>query len=215
MADGLFRLDEDGERRSIEELTWLCVHQYGSFNSPVWFNVGLIPSVRRDGARKCNWHWDSKGSQPARSSPRSYEYPQASACFIQSVDDNMEDIMRLALSEAMLFKFGSGTGTDLSTLRSQQGEAFRRRNPLGPADRSCGFRPDRGRGEVSGGKTRRAAKMQSLKVRPSRHHGVHRVQDARKEKKAWALIEQGYDGSTSTARPTARSCTRTPTSRSA
>ncbi|MFP6677778.1 MAG: vitamin B12-dependent ribonucleotide reductase, partial [Pirellulaceae bacterium] len=113
IEDGYFVSDEDGER-FYRELTWLCLHQHGAFNSPVWFNVGLFHKYGVRGA-KCNWHWDSvKGEAYQPQNP--YEFPQASACFIQSVEDNMEDIMRLATSEAMLFKFGSGTGTDLSTI---------------------------------------------------------------------------------------------------
>ncbi len=117
MADGYFDTQEDGER-FYRELSWLCLHQYGAFNSPVWFNVGLFQQYGVEGA-KCNWHYNvetGKVEQP----DNPYEYPQGSACFIQSVNDNMEDIMRLATSEAMLFKFGSGTGTDLSTIRSSR-----------------------------------------------------------------------------------------------
>src|SRR5690606_19033666 len=109
--DGYFASAADGEN-FYRDLAWLCLHQYGAFNSPVWFNVGLYHQYGVKGAR-CNWYWD-KTRQEAAQPENPYEYPQASACFIQSVDDNMEDIMRLATSEAMLFKFGSGTGTDLS-----------------------------------------------------------------------------------------------------
>jgi ribonucleoside-diphosphate reductase alpha chain len=80
---------------------------------------------------KCNWHYDVD-PQRAKQPENPYEFPQGSACFIQSVGDNMEDIMRLARSEAMLFKFGSGTGTDLSTLAFVPREALRRRTPSGP-----------------------------------------------------------------------------------
>ena len=92
-----------------------------------------------------------------------YEYPQASACFIQSVQDNMEDIMELARSEAMLFKFGSGTGTDLSSLRSHREKLSGGGKPSGPLSFMRVY--DQIAAVVkSGGKTRRAAKMQSLKV---------------------------------------------------
>ncbi|MGE0760453.1 MAG: vitamin B12-dependent ribonucleotide reductase, partial [Pirellulaceae bacterium] len=92
-----------------------------------------------------------------------YEYPQGSACFIQSVDDNMEDIMRLATSEAMLFKFGSGTGTDLSTIRSCREKLSGGGRPSGPLSFMRVY--DQIAAVVkSGGKTRRAAKMQSLKI---------------------------------------------------
>ncbi|TMQ00249.1 MAG: vitamin B12-dependent ribonucleotide reductase, partial [Verrucomicrobia bacterium] len=100
-----------------DELTWLCVNQYGAFNSPVWFNVGLYHQygVGKNSA-KGTWYFNRKTGQAERASTQ-YEYPQGSACFIQSVEDNMEDIMRLAYSEAMLFKYGSGTGTDLTPIR--------------------------------------------------------------------------------------------------
>src|SRR5712672_2025656 len=100
------------------ELTWLCVNQYGAFNSPVWFNVGLYHQYKiGNNSSRGNWYYNPKIGQAERARTQ-YEYPQGSACFIQSVGDTMEDIMRLATSEAMLFKYGSGTGTDLSSLRS-------------------------------------------------------------------------------------------------
>ncbi|MBN1909704.1 MAG: hypothetical protein JW818_08195, partial [Pirellulales bacterium] len=104
IGDGYFATPEDGER-FYRDLSWLCLHQHASFNSPVWFNVGLYHEYGVEGA-SCNWHWDKE--QDRVDQPENpYEYPQASACFIQSVQDNMEDIMELARSEAMLFKFGS------------------------------------------------------------------------------------------------------------
>jgi ribonucleoside-diphosphate reductase alpha chain len=103
-----------------DELTWLCVNQYGAFNSPVWFNVGLFHEYKiGNQSSRGNWYYNRKTGQAERGRTQ-YEYPQCSACFIQSVDDNMESIMQLASSEAMLFKFGSGTGTDLSPLRSSK-----------------------------------------------------------------------------------------------
>ena len=127
IADGYFS-KEDGEV-FYAELCWLCLHQYGAFNSPVWFNVGLWHQydVGKNSAQG-NWFYHRSANKAARS-PTQYEYPQCSACFIQSVEDNMEDIMRLAASEAMLFKHGSGTGTDLTPLRSSRREAQRRRSP--------------------------------------------------------------------------------------
>ena len=86
----------------------------------MWFNVGLHHQYgvgNRSG--KGNWYYNRKTLEAERASTQ-YEYPQCSACFIQSVEDNMESIMRLAHSEAMLFKFGSGTGTDLSPIRSSR-----------------------------------------------------------------------------------------------
>jgi ribonucleoside-diphosphate reductase alpha chain len=114
------------------ELTWLCVNQYGAFNSPVWFNVGLYHQYKiGNSSSRGNWYQNRKTGQAERARTQ-YEYPQCSACFIQSVDDNMESIMQLASSEAMLFKFGSGTGTDLSPLRSSKEKLSGGGRPSGP-----------------------------------------------------------------------------------
>jgi len=115
--DGYFADDASAEA-FYQDLTWLCLHQHGAFNSPVWFNVGLHQQygIGKD-AGQGNWFFNHLTGEAERA-PTQYEYPQASACFIQSVDDNMESILDLAKSEAMLFKYGSGTGSDLSTLRS-------------------------------------------------------------------------------------------------
>lgn len=159
-ADGYFQSDADSEN-FYRDLTWLCLHQHGAFNSPVWFNVGLHHHYGVTGD-KCNWHYDVH-ERCVKQPENPYEYPQGSACFIQSVDDNMEDIMRLATSEAMLFKFGSGTGTDLSTLRSCREKLSGGGRPSGPLSFMRVY--DQIAAVVkSGGKTRRAAKMQSLKV---------------------------------------------------
>jgi ribonucleoside-diphosphate reductase alpha chain len=188
-ADGIFASDQDAEN-FYNELTYLCVNQYGSFNSPVWFNVGLFHQCGVAGSEG-NYHWDAAGNQPVKTK-QSYEYPQASACFIQSVDDTMEDIMRLCKAEAMLFKYGSGTGTDLSTLRSSKEKLSGGGKPSGPLSFMRIF--DQIAAVVrSGGKTRRAAKMQSLKIS---HPDIKEFIECKmnEEKKAWALIEQGYDG---------------------
>ncbi len=187
--DGYFATDEDAEI-FYNELAWLCVNQYGAFNSPVWFNVGLFDVYGVAGGRH-NFHWDPqrKGTVACENS---YEYPQASACFIQSVKDSMEDIMRLAASEAMLFKHGSGTGTDLSTLRSSKEKLSGGGKPSGPLSFMRVY--DQIAAVIkSGGKTRRAAKMQSLKVS---HPDIEEfiTCKAEEEKKAWALIEAGYNG---------------------
>src|SRR2546428_2788730 len=117
MADGYFA-DAATAEIFYHELTWLCLNQHGAFNSPVWFNVGLYHQYGvGKGAGAGNYFYNRETGKAERA-PSQYEYPQGSACFIQSVDDTMEDIMRLATSEAMLFKYGSGTGTDLSSLRS-------------------------------------------------------------------------------------------------
>ncbi|MFG0289439.1 MAG: vitamin B12-dependent ribonucleotide reductase [Rhodopirellula sp. JB044] len=188
LADGYFDTAEDGER-FYRDLTWLCLHQHGAFNSPVWFNVGLHAQYGVTGA-KCNWHWDAE-TQTTAQPENPYEYPQGSACFIQSVDDNMDDIMRLACSEAMLFKFGSGTGTDLSTIRSQREKLSGGGTPSGPLSFMRVY--DSIAGVVkSGGKTRRAAKMQSLKVW---HADILEFIECKwaEEKKAHALIREGYE----------------------
>jgi len=190
IEDGLFATEDDGER-FYQELTYLCINQYGAFNSPVWFNVGLFHQNGIAGSEG-NYHWDSAENRPVRTI-RSYEYPQGSACFIQSVDDTMEDIMRLARSEAMLFKYGSGTGTDLSTLRSSREKLSGGGKPSGPLSFMRIF--DQIAGVIrSGGKTRRAAKMQSLRCD---HPDIREFIECKmtEEKKAWSLIDQGYDGS--------------------
>jgi ribonucleoside-diphosphate reductase alpha chain len=184
--DGYFATPEDGER-FYRDLTWLCLHQHGAFNSPVWFNVGLYHQYGVKGSQ-CNWHWDDE-SEEAKQPENPYEYPQGSACFIQSVNDNMEDIMELARSEAMLFKFGSGTGTDLSTLRSHREKLSGGGKPSGPLSFMRVY--DQIAAVVkSGGKTRRAAKMQSLKVE---HPDIMEFIEckAKEENKARVLIEKG------------------------
>ena len=188
IADGYFATAADGER-FYRELAWLCLHQYASFNSPVWFNVGLYHQYGIRGTQ-CNWCWNKQTGQ-VEQPENPYEYPQASACFIQSVGDSMEEIMELARSEAMLFKFGSGTGTDLSTLRSCREKLSGGGRPSGPLSFMRVY--DQIAAVVkSGGKTRRAAKMQSLK---DWHPDILEFIEckAREEKKARALIEQGYD----------------------
>ncbi len=119
---------QDAAETFYDELTWLCVNQYGAFNSPVWFNVGLYQQYGvGKGCGQGNWFYNR---QKARRSgrPRQYEYPQGSACFIQAVEDNMEDIMHLAYSEAMLFKYGSGTGTRSDADSFQPRKTERRRS---------------------------------------------------------------------------------------
>jgi ribonucleoside-diphosphate reductase alpha chain len=185
-ADGYFASAEDGER-FYRELTWLCLHQHGAFNSPVWFNVGLFHINGVTGA-KCNWRWNPE-TMDVEQPENPYEYPQGSACFIQSVADNMEAIMSLATSEAMLFKFGSGTGTDLSTLRSHRERLSGGGKPSGPLSFMRVY--DQIAAVVkSGGKTRRAAKMQSLKIW---HPDILEFIECkwREEKKAHCLIEKG------------------------
>ena len=191
VADGYF--DETGGEIFYDELSWLCLNQYGAFNSPVWFNVGLFHQygVGRASARG-GWYYDPKTGQAERARTQ-YEFPQGSACFIQSVDDNMESIMQLAHSEAMLFKYGSGTGTNLTPIRSSKEKLSGGGRPSGPLSFLKVY--DQVANVVkSGGKTRRAAKMNTLR---DWHGDIEEFIDAKQkeEKKAWALIEQGYDGS--------------------
>src|SRR5262245_5779183 len=148
---------EAGATTFEEELTHLLVNQKASFNSPVWFNMGVE------------------------------ERPQCSACFINSVQDTMQDILRLAHTEGMLFKFGSGTGTNLSTLRSSREMTSSGGYASGPVSFMKGY--DAFAGVIkSGGKTRRAAKMVLLN---DSHPDVLEFIEckAKEEKKAWALIE--------------------------
>ena len=192
LRDGYF--SEDGSAEVFyNDLSWLCLNQHGAFNSPVWFNVGLYHQygIGR-GCGQGNYFFNRDAGEAERA-PTQYEYPQASACFIQSVDDTMEDIMRLATSEAMLFKYGSGTGSDLSTLRSTREKLSGGGRPSGPLSFLKVY--DQVANVVkSGGKTRRAAKMNTLK---DWHPDIEEFIEAKakEEKKAWALIEQGYDGS--------------------
>ncbi|MHB1306415.1 MAG: vitamin B12-dependent ribonucleotide reductase [Limisphaerales bacterium] len=191
VKDGYFS-QKDGEIY-YQELSWLCVNQYGAFNSPVWFNVGLFP-VYGIGTEsdKGNWHWNPQLSEASRARTQ-YEFPQGSACFIQSVQDNMESIMELAYSEAMLFKFGSGTGTDLTPIRSSKEKLSGGGRPSGPMSFLKVY--DQVANVVkSGGKTRRAAKMNTIR---DWHGDIEEfiTSKMKEERKAWALIEQGYDGS--------------------
>jgi ribonucleoside-diphosphate reductase alpha chain len=192
LLDGYFA-DAQTADLFYDELTWLCLNQHGAFNSPVWFNVGLYQQYGiGDGAGEGNYFYNRETGTADRAATQ-YEYPQGSACFIQSVDDTMEDIMRLATSEAMLFKYGSGTGSDLSTLRSTREKLSGGGKPSGPLSFLKVY--DQVANVVkSGGKTRRAAKMNTLK---DWHPDIEEFIDAKQkeEKKAWALIEQGYDGS--------------------
>jgi ribonucleoside-diphosphate reductase alpha chain len=191
VKDGYFT--KAGGEVFYDELTWLCLNQYGAFNSPVWFNVGLYHQYHiGNTSSRGNWFYDPKTGRAERARTQ-YEVPQCSACFIQSVEDNMESIMHLAHSEAMLFKFGSGTGTDLSPIRSSKEKLSGGGRPSGPLSFLKVY--DQVANVVkSGGKTRRAAKMNTLR---DWHGDIQEFIEAKmkEEKKAWALIEQGYDGS--------------------
>ena len=186
--DGYFATADDAER-FYDELTALCLNQYGAFNSPVWFNVGLFHRYGIAGPAN-NWRWDEETRAIVRATS-AYQTPQASACFIQSVSDDMDAIMKLAHSEAMLFKFGSGTGTDLSTLRSSREKLSGGGKPSGPVSFMRVY--DAIASVVkSGGKTRRAAKMQTLKCW---HPDILEFIECKtnEEAKAQALIREGYE----------------------
>src|SRR3954464_13540990 len=146
-----------------DELTHILLYQIAAFNSPVWFNVGIEPR------------------------------PQCSACFINSVQDTMDSILGLAKTEGMLFKYGSGTGSNLSNIRSSKELLAGGGTASGPVSFMRGY--DSFAGVIkSGGKTRRAAKMVILNAD---HPDVVEFINCKveEEKKAWALIDAGYDGS--------------------
>src|SRR5258708_5503889 len=158
---GYFAGEEDAVNWS-EELRYLLVTQHASFNSPVWFNIGV----------------------PNRAQ-------QGSACFINSVEDSMESILDLVKTEGMLFKFGSGTGTNLSILRSSREQLSGGGTASGPVSFMKGY--DSFAGSIkSGGTTRRAAKMVILNADHPDIVDFIRCK-AEEEKKAWALIDAGYN----------------------
>ncbi|MFH0953204.1 MAG: vitamin B12-dependent ribonucleotide reductase [Verrucomicrobiota bacterium] len=191
VRDGYFETAEDGES-FYNELAYLCLHQYGSFNSPVWFNCGLYHEYGIGKGNGRGLYYFDRAKNSIQVATTQYEHPQCSACFIQACEDSMEGIMGLARSEAMLFKFGSGTGSDLSTLRSSRERLSGGGRPSGPLSFLKVY--DAIASVVkSGGKTRRAAKMNTLKVW---HPDIKEFIQAKanEEKKAWALIEEGYAG---------------------
>ena len=154
---------EDDLQAFSDDLKHLLVQQKAAFNSPVWFNCGFEPA------------------------------PQCSACFINSVDDTMESILTLARTEGMLFKFGSGTGSNLSAIRSSREALAGGGTASGPVSFMKGY--DAFAGVIkSGGKTRRAAKMVILNAD---HPDIVEFINCKveEERKAWALIDAGYDGS--------------------
>ena len=187
--DGYFRTSEDVETFE-RELTWLLVNQYGAFNSPVWFNVGCDryqPDYQNPG-----WHWDS-ATKSVKFKNVGYQRPQVSACFINGVEDRMESIMALASTEVLLFKGGSGSGTNLSPLRGSMEKLSGGGAASGPVSYMKGY--DAFAGVIkSGGKTRRAAKMVILNAD---HPDIEDFIECkvREEKKAQALVAAGYDGS--------------------
>jgi ribonucleoside-diphosphate reductase alpha chain len=160
--DGGYFLTEEDAQTFHAELKHILLYQLACFNSPVWFNVGIE------------------------------EKPQCSACFINSVEDTMDSILTLARTEGMLFKYGSGTGSNLSKLRSSKEPLAGGGTASGPVSFMKGF--DAFAGVIkSGGKTRRAAKMVILDVDHPDIVDFIRCKEV-EEKKAWALIDAGYEG---------------------
>jgi ribonucleoside-diphosphate reductase alpha chain len=170
------------------ELSYLLVNQFGAFNSPVWFNCGLYHAYGIEG-QGGNWAYDFETGEVTETAS-AYARPQCSACFIQKVDDDLMSIYDLVKSEARLFKYGSGTGTNFSAIRGKQ-------EKLSGGGTSSGLMSflevlDRAAGATkSGGTTRRAAKMVCLDM--EHPEIVDFIQwKAREEKKAQALISAGY-----------------------
>ena len=189
VTGGYFRSTEDANTFH-DELAYLLLHQYAAFNSPVWFNVGCDRIEPNSDAT--NWHWNPQ-AQRVEFGVTGYSYPQCSACFINSVHDSLDSILTLAKTEGMLFKWGSGTGTNLSPLRSSTEQLSGGGTASGPLSFMKGF--DAFAGVIkSGGKTRRAAKMVILNID---HPDIVDFIDckAKEEAKAHALVAQGYDGS--------------------
>src|SRR6202790_4244198 len=189
MKDGYFRSSEDAATFH-DELVHLLIRQHVAFNSPVWFNVGCDRIEPKSDAT--NWHWNFTTNQ-VEFGATGYTRPQCSACFINSVKDSLDSILTLAKTEGMLFKWGSGTGTNLSTLRSSTEVLSGGGTASGPLSFMKGF--DAFAGVIkSGGKTRRAAKMVILNID---HPDIGDFIDckSKEEAKAHALVAQGYDGS--------------------
>src|SRR5690348_11513212 len=189
LAQGYFRTPEDGATFH-DELVHLLIRQYAAFNSPVWFNVGCDRiEPNSDGQ---NWHWNATLGR-VEFGVTGYKKPQCSACFINSVHDSLDSILTLAKTEGMLFKWGSGTGTNLSPLRSSNETLAGGGTASGPLSFMKGF--DAFAGVIkSGGKTRRAAKMVILNVD---HPDIVDFVEckSKEEAKAHALVAAGYDGS--------------------
>jgi len=174
------------------ELSYLLVHQHGAFNSPVWFNCGLFHEYGIEGSGG-SWAFDldaDSRTNEVLETTNAYERPQCSACFIQSVNDDLMSIYELIKSEARLFKYGSGTGSNFSSIRGKQ-------EKLSGGGTSSGLMSflevfDRAAGATkSGGTTRRAAKMVCLDMdHPEIVDFIN--WKVREEKKAHALISAGY-----------------------
>jgi len=189
LANGYFATPEDAAIFH-DELAHLLVTQKAAFNSPVWFNVGCDRLEPNSDAQ--NWHWNQH-TCAVEFSVTGYRKPQCSACFINAVDDSLDSILTLAKTEGMLFKWGSGTGTNLSPIRGSMELLSGGGTASGPLSFMRGF--DAFAGVIkSGGKTRRAAKMVILNVD---HPDILDFVECKmkEEAKAWALMREGYDGS--------------------
>lgn len=180
--------DAENAETFEDELSFLLVTQHGAFNSPVWFNLGLHTAYGIEGSGG-NFFWDTEALR-IRETTNAYANPQCSACFIQSVDDDLMSLFGLMKNEARLFKYGSGTGTNFSRIRGSQ-------EKLAGGGTSSGLMSflevlDRGAGATkSGGTTRRAAKMVCLDMdHPEILDFITWKQ--REEKKVAALIAAGY-----------------------
>jgi len=192
IAQGYF--DKENAEIFANELAFLLLNQYGAFNSPVWFNVGC--DQYEPNAQAGSWHWGAMYPDSTLMATvhgaTGYKNPQCSACFINSVGDSMEEIMALARTEALLFKFGSGTGTNFSPLRSSKESVSGGGVASGPLSFMKGL--DAFAGVIkSGGKTRRAAKMAILDIE---HPDIVDFIECKllEDKKAQALMREGYDG---------------------
>src|ERR1700722_12809920 len=189
LAQGYFKTPEDGATFH-DELAHILIRQYAAFNSPVWFNVGCDRIEPGSDAR--NWHWNPAAGR-VEFGVTGYNTPQCSACFINSVQDSLDSILTLAKTEGMLFKWGSGTGTNLSPLRSSTEGLSGGGIASGPLSFMKGF--DAFAGVIkSGGKTRRAAKMVILNID---HPDIIDFIEckSKEEAKAHTLVAAGYDGS--------------------
>jgi ribonucleoside-diphosphate reductase alpha chain len=188
-SQGYLKTQEDGATFH-DELAHILLRQYAAFNSPVWFNVGCDRIEPNSDAQ--NWHWNPASAR-VEFGVTGYKTPQCSACFINSVKDSLDSILTLAKTEGMLFKWGSGTGTNLSSLRSSTEGLSGGGTASGPLSFMKGF--DAFAGVIkSGGKTRRAAKMVILNID---HPDIVDFIEckSKEEAKAHALIASGYDGS--------------------
>lgn len=172
----------------ISEIKFHLLNQSAAFNSPVWFNCGLYEAYKVS-SKSHHFAWDYKSKKIGEITD-AFKRPQCSACFIQSVDDSLESIFDLVKTEAKLFKYGSGSGTNFSTLRSK----YENLNSGGTSSGLISFLEilDKSAGAIkSGGTTRRAAKMVCVDMD---HPEISEFISwkMKEEKKAHALIAQGY-----------------------